>query len=118
MIQYCPKPYEPSREDINVKVDLSNYETKTDKIDLAKLKTFPVDLSKLNNVANNEVFNKTVYDKLVAKVNNIDISGFILRNKYDIDRSNLEKTISDAKNKIPNTIGLVKKQIKIEELLK
>ena len=30
MSQYFPKPYEPFREDINVKVDLSNYETKTD----------------------------------------------------------------------------------------
>ena len=30
MSQYLPKPYEPFGRDINVKVDLSNYATKTD----------------------------------------------------------------------------------------
>ena len=50
---------------------------------LKKLKTVPVDLSKLSNVVNNDVVKKTVYDKLVAKINNIDISGFILKTKYD-----------------------------------
>ena len=30
MSQYFPKPYEPFGVDINVKVDLSNYATKTD----------------------------------------------------------------------------------------
>ena len=30
MSQYFPKPYEPCGGDINVKVDLSNYATKTD----------------------------------------------------------------------------------------
>ena len=30
MSQYFPKPYEPFGEDINVKVDLSNYATKAD----------------------------------------------------------------------------------------
>ena len=53
MSQYFPKPYEPFGGDINVKVDLSNYATKTDiknishvdtssftlKINLANLKT-------------------------------------------------------------------------------
>ena len=43
-----------------------------------------------------------MYDKLVAKVNNIDISGFVLKTKYDTDKSDLEK-------KIPDTSGLVKK---------
>ena len=35
---------------------------------------------------------KTVYDKLAAKVNNIDTSRYILKTKYDTDKSNLEKT--------------------------
>ena len=39
-----------------------------------KLKTVPVDLSKLSNVVKNEVVKKTVYDKLVTKVNKIDTS--------------------------------------------
>ena len=29
---------------------------------------------------------KTVYDKLVTKVNNIDTSGFILKTQYDTDK--------------------------------
>ena len=45
---------------------------------------------------------KTVYDKLVAKVNNIDTSTFVLKTKYDTDKPELE-------NKIPDTSGLVKK---------
>ena len=57
---------------------------------LKKLKTVPVDLSKLSNVVNNDVVKKTAYDKLVAKINNIDISGFILKTKYDTDKSELE----------------------------
>ena len=60
---------------------------------LKKLKTVPVDLSKLSNVVNNDVVKKTVYDKLVAKINNIDISGFNLKTKYDTDKSELEKKI-------------------------
>ena len=44
--------------------------------------TGPVDLSKLINVVKNEVVKNTVYDKLVAKVNNFDTSGFGLKTKY------------------------------------
>ena len=52
---------------------------------------------------------KTVWDTLVAKVNNIDISGFVLKTKYDTDKSYSEKKISDREKKIPGTSGLVKK---------
>ena len=45
---------------------------------------------------------KTVYDKLVAKVKSIDASAFLLKTKYDTDKTELEK-------KIPDTNGLVKK---------
>ena len=62
----------------------------------------PVDLSKLSDIVKNDVVKKDVYDKLVAKVNNIDTSGFVLKTKYDTDKSELE-------NKIPDTSGLVKK---------
>ena len=82
MSQYFPKPYEPFRGDVNVKVDLSKYATKTDlkkltgvdtfklaaqfdlaslqevevdQIDVDKSKTVPADLSKLGNVVNNVV---------------------------------------------------------------
>ena len=128
MRQYFPKPYEPFGGDINVKVDLSNYATKVDiknisyvdtssfalktnlaslklevdKLDIDKSGLDPVDLSKLNDVVKNDVVKKDVDDELVAKVNNIDTSGFVLKTKYDIYKSELE-------NKIPDTRGVVKK---------
>ena len=105
MSQYSPKPYEPFGGDNNVKVDLSNHATKTDlknvsdidistfalKSNLASLKTdvnklyrdklvtVPVDLSKLSDVVKNDVVEKTVFDKLVAKVNSIDTSRFVVK---------------------------------------
>ena len=42
---------------------------------------------------------KLCYDKLVAKVNNIDTSGFALKTNYNTDKSDLEKKISDADKK-------------------
>ena len=32
-----------------------------------------------------------MYDELVPKVNNIDTSAFVLKTKYDTDKSDLEK---------------------------
>ena len=61
-----------------------------------------LDLSKLSNVVKNEVVKKTVYDKLVAKVNNIDTGGFSLKTKYNLDKTELEK-------KLPTTSRFVKK---------
>ena len=48
-----------------------------------------------------------MYDKLVAKVNDIHANGFILKSKYDIDKSDLEKKFSDAEKKVPDTGGLI-----------
>ena len=84
------------------KSDLASIRAEVDKLDNGKLKTVPVDLSKLSNLVNNEVVKKTVYDKLAAKVNNIDTIEFVLKTKYDADKSELEK-------RIPDTNGLVKK---------
>ena len=143
MSQYFPKPYESFGGDVNVKVDLCNYATKTDlkkatrtdtsnlalksnlakikaevdKIGVGKLKTTCVDLSKLSDVVHNEVVERT-YDKLAAKVSNIGTSEFVLKTKYDTDKSSLEKKISDRDKKIPNISGLVKKQIITLKLLK
>ena len=39
MSQYFPKPYEPFGGDINVKVDLPNYATKTDLKDFTHVDT-------------------------------------------------------------------------------
>ena len=46
---------------------------------------------------------KKLYDKLVTKVNNIDTSDFVLKTKYNTDKSELE-------NKIPNVTDFVKKK--------
>ena len=58
-----------------------------DKVDVGKLKTVSADLSKLSNIVNNDVEKKAIYDTLVAKVNNIDIIGFVLKTKYNTDKS-------------------------------
>ena len=104
MNQYFPKSFRSFGRNINVKVDLSNFATKTDlkkithidtssfalKTSLASLKTevdklgidklvlVPVDLSKLSDIVKNDVVKKAVYDKLVPKVNHIDTSDFVL----------------------------------------
>ena len=48
----------------------------------------PADLSKLIDVVKNDVVKKFVYDKLVAKVNSIDTSGFVFKTNYDTDKKN------------------------------
>ena len=116
--QYFPKPFRSFGRNINVKVDSSNYSSETDlkhvtqvdtssfalKTNVASLKTevdklgndklasVPVDLSKLSDV-NNDVAKKAVYDKLAAKINNIDTSDFVLKTKYQTDKAELEKKV-------------------------
>ena len=120
MSQYFPKPYRNFGGNIALKVDLSNYATKADlknatgvdtselaaksdlaslkaeidKIDVYKLKTVPIDLSKLSNVVNNDAVNKAVYGKLVTKANNIITSRFVLEIKYGTDKSDLKNKIA------------------------
>ena len=50
-----------------------------------------------------DVVKKIVYDKLAAKVNSIDNSGFVLKAKYQIGKTKLEM-------KIPNVTDFVKKE--------
>ena len=158
--QYFPKTYEPFVGDINVKVDLSNYATKVDiknithidtssfalKTNLASLKTevdklgidklepVPVDLSKLSNVVKNDVVKKTVYNKLVGKVNRVDTDAFVLKTNYNTDKLEIENKIlntsdlvkkidyntkiTEIEGKIPDVSSLVKKQIMTHKLLK
>ena len=129
MSQYFPKPFRSFGGNINIKVDLSNYATKTglknvryvdtssfalktnlasletevDKLEIDKLVPVPIDLSKLSDVVRNNVVKKTVYDQLVTKVNNIDTSNFVLKTNYQTDKTELEK-------KIPDMTDFVKKQ--------
>ena len=112
MSQYFLKPFNSHfNYSIKVKIDLRNYETKTDiknishvdtssfalktnlanlktqidKLDIDKLPPIPADLSKLSNVVKNDVVKKTVSNKLV-KVDNIDTSDFELKTKYNTDK--------------------------------
>ena len=39
-----------------------------------------------------------MYDKLTAKVNNIDTSAFVLKTKHQTDKTELEKKIHDLTN--------------------
>ena len=60
-----------------------------------------------------------MYDKLVTKVNNIDTSVFVFKTKYDTDKSDLEKIISDVGKKNLDTSGVVRKtdyNVKIIEI--
>ena len=130
MSQYFPNPFRSFGRNINAKVDLWNYATKTDlknvthvdsssfalktnlaglktevdKLDTDKLVPVPVDLSKLSEEVKHDVVKKDVYDKFVAKVNNIDANDFVLKTKYQTDKAELEK-------KIPNVSNLVKKDL-------
>ena len=89
MSQYFPKSYEPFGGDINVKVELSNYATKTyikdishidnsfialksnlaslkielDKLNIDELVPVPVDLGKLSDAVKNDVVKKKLYMK-------------------------------------------------------
>ena len=68
-------------------------------------------MAKLSNLVKHNVIKKTEYDKLVEKVDNTDTTEFVLKTKYDTDKSDLEKKISDAEKKIPNTSDLAKKTV-------
>ena len=129
MSQYFPNPYELFAGDINVIVDLSNYATKADLknatgidtsnfalqsilassktevdiLDIDKLAPVPVDLSKLSDIVKNDAVKKTLHDKLVTKVNNIDTSKSVSKTKCGTDKSDLEKKISYAEKKILDT---------------
>ena len=80
---------------------MANSKPEVDKLDVDKLATGPVDLSKLSNVVKNDV-KKTVYDKLVAKVNNINTSGLVKKTDYNTK-------ITEIEDKSPNSNSFVKK---------
>ena len=54
-----------------LKTNLAGLKYEVGKLDIDKLAPVPVGLSKLSDVVKNDVVKKTVYDKLVAKVNSI-----------------------------------------------
>ena len=65
----------------------------------------------------NDVVKKTVHDKLVTKVNNIDTSEFVLKSKYQTDKTELEKKIPDVSN-LPKKAKLTELENKIPDVTK
>ena len=82
------------------KTNLASLKTEVDKLDIDKLTAVPNDFAKLSNVVKNDVVKKTEHNKLVTKVDNIDTTGFVLKTKYNADKSDLKKKISDADKKL------------------
>ena len=78
-------------------------------------------MSKLSDIVKNNVVKKAVYDKLAAKVNNMDTSEFVFQTKYETEQVELEKKIPDVtdfvkktnltelENKIPDVSSLARK---------
>ena len=154
MSQYYP-PYKSSSNNVKVELDLANYATKTDlknithvdvssfasktnlaalktevdKLDADKLKTTPVDLAKLTNAVENDVFKKTDYNTKVTsieaqiagltkntvdnladitKLKAIDTNSFVTRTKFLADTNALNE-IDGVEKKIPDISGLATK---------
>ena len=93
-----------------LKSNLACLRTEVDKLDIDKLTPVPNDLAKLSNLVKNNVVKKTECDKLVAKVNNIDTTGFVLKTAYDTDKSDLGNKIINSDKKIPDKSDLAKKK--------
>ena len=144
-MSYYP-PYRTSRNDIKVKLDLANYATKddvknithvdvssfasktnfaalkteVDKLDTGKLKTTPIDFSKLSNVVENHGVKKTDYNAKVTsieaqitgltknttdnladitKLKAIDTNSFVTRTKFSADTNALDDKIDGVEKK-------------------
>ena len=98
---------------------MASLKTEVDKLDIDKLVSIPVNLSQLSDVVKNHVVKKTEYNKLVTKVDNIDTTNFVKKNKYEKDGSDFEDKISKIDKKIPDISTLVKKadfNIKVTEI--
>ena len=154
-MSYYP-PYKGSSSNVKVKLDLTNYATRTDlknitlvdvssfasktnlaglktevdKIDVDKLKTAPVDLAKLTNAVENDLFKKTVYNTKVTsieaqiagltkntaynladitKLKATDTNSFVTRTKFSGDTNALDDKIDGVEKKPPDISGLATK---------
>ena len=58
---------------------------------------------KLSDVVKTDVVKKAGYDKLVAKVNAIDAIEFVLKTKYQTDKTELEKNTPDVTDLVKKT---------------
>ena len=85
----------------NVPTNLSNLKSKVDKLDVDKLISVPVDLSKLSDVVKNNVIKKDVYN---AKIKNIEDN--IPDNSNLATNASLNAKINEVKGEIPNITNL------------
>ena len=137
--QYFPKPYEPFGGNINVKVDLRNYETKTDiknippvytssfaiksnlaglktevdKLDINKLKILPNNLSNLKNKVD-----KLDIDKLVLVPVDLSELSNVVKNEV-VKKTEYSAKIKNIEDKIPDITSLAAKttlNTKIDEV--
>ena len=81
------------------KTNLASLKTEVDKLDIDKLTPVSNDLANLSNVVKNDVVEKSEYNKLNTKVDIIDATGFVLKTKFDTDKSDLKNKISDVEKK-------------------
>ena len=124
MSQYFLKPYEPFGGDINVKVDLSNYATKTDIKNISRVDTSSFALKSnlaglkievvSGNVATKTILNTEINEikneiasisslattsALIAVENNkSNVSNLIKKTDYDTKVDKIEKKITDHKH--------------------
>ena len=66
----------------------------------------------------NDVVKKTEYNKLVTKVDNIDTTNFVKKNKYEKDGPDFEDKINKIDKRYLMLLVWLKKQILILKLLK
>ena len=131
MSKYYPTPYEPFDRDINVKIDLSNYATKTDienishvdtssfalKLNLASLETEvdKLDVDELKSLPNNlgnlkNKVDKLDTDKLVPvpvdlnKLSNVVKNEVVKKTEYNTKIKNVEDKIPDITNLATKTV--------------
>ena len=81
--------------------NLNNIKGKVDKLDIGKLATAPVDLSKLSNAVKNEVVEKAEYNAKIKDIENEipDITNLAAK-------SILNTKINEVKTDIPSISGL------------
>ena len=79
------KPYEPF--DPSSFALKSSFAVLKTKVDEYRLVPVPVDLSKLSDLVRNDAFKKTVYNKLVTKVNSTDTITFVLKTRIRKENS-------------------------------
>ena len=101
MSQYFPKPFRSFGENINVKVDVSNYATKTDLKNIAHVNTSNFAL-KTNLASLKTEVDKLDVDKLVPV--SVDLSKL-----SDVFENDVVKKLTELENKIPDVSGLATK---------